>query len=290
MSTMRLEVVPEERSGEGKRSSIVRLKRYYDEPEDMEVYAPVPEVACAWLSGALTLEDANDVAICESVVCQLKCHFCYWRGRSPQSEDWTPKDVAAEFREVAADRPVWRVSGGEPTLEPLLPGLIGELLAAAQGQHVIWVTTNGYDVGRIPSSWGRVFVEISVKGLTDELYRWNSPGVEPVDWKAAIRAALALKHQVFPNVCSLVPPTWGYQQQSAAMASFCDALREIHRGLPLALTIIKPKHYEWIEGWQDGTDARDYFELWLSQQDYTPAELLTPKWMWAWKVAKEVQG
>jgi pyruvate-formate lyase-activating enzyme len=285
---MILEVVPEQRSGNGKRSDIVRVKTYYKEPEDVEAFAPWPEVACAWLPRAYTIAEANDVAMIDTATCQMRCHGCYWRGRSTETVLRTPREIVDDFVQTAGDCPVWRVSGGEPTLEPELPELITALQHAAGDNHIVVVNTNGAHPERIPVYPRRVFPELSIKGLTPELRRWNSGVEEQPDPLDTLRALLTAGHQTLVNCWTVVPGAWTSPQARAAMHDFCDTLKQLHRGLPLIVTWVHPAPYEWATDIPPHWDAQWMFDYWLTEQDYSVGELLTPVWVWARRVATDV--
>jgi uncharacterized Fe-S cluster-containing radical SAM superfamily protein len=255
---MRLECVPDDRSGAGKLNPIIRIKDYLASPEDLPRFTPVYDVASRLLG--CTWADANRVAMCDTVGCNLNCWYCYQKGRSPKEVACSVDEVVDAFVSHAADFPIWRISGGEPLLQPAGARLVNKLTKkAARSQHLVLLTTNGLIHGHLTPS-PNLLIEISLKGLSDDFAAY-------VTGRRNLLAAQLPQvaryvdegFLVMLNLVCLAPPDTAPADARAAASRLCKRLRNIDATLPLQTTPVVAKQYPWCPRWPD---AIDFAEEW----------------------------
>lgn len=97
--------------------------------------------------------------------CNEKCPYC----DEPEHKQkklcniLTPEEVVEECIKFSDDTDMFVITGGEPTIQQLLPRFIKEL-KRARPKHTIAVETNGYNLGLAKNA---DFITLSPKNLTD---------------------------------------------------------------------------------------------------------------------------
>lgn len=250
---MRLECVPTERAGAGKLDGLIRLKDYIGKPEVLGHFTPVYDVASRCLG--CTWGEANKVAMVDTVGCNLDCFYCYQKGRSTDSAELAVPDLVNLFVEDGIDSPVWRVSGGEPLLQEDTPRLLAELTETAESTgHLVMLNTNGTRHFDLPIS-SHLLVEVSVKGLCPE---W-------ADWVASHGGLLQRQldtvcdyvedgHMVMLNLVCLAPAGTDADDALRVARRLRDDLADIDETLPLRVTPVVAKRYDWCPEWPGYVD------------------------------------
>lgn len=271
---MRLECVPTERAGAGKLDGVIRVKDYLSDAARIGQYTPVYDVASRLLG--CTWAEANRVAVCDTVGCSLNCWYCYQRGRSTQEISLAVPDIVNLFIEDAIDSPVWRVSGGEPLLQPDCVDLLAQLVEQAEATgHLVLLNTNGM-VYREIEPRPNLLIEVSLKGLCAEWADWvtGHSGV----WERQLGTACGYaqdEHMVMLNLVCLAPEGSEFEEGLRAAIRLRDELADIDRTLPLRVTPVLAKHYEWCPEWPKHIDLSNAWREAVAQT-YGWLDCITP--------------
>jgi uncharacterized Fe-S cluster-containing radical SAM superfamily protein len=117
------------------------------------------------------------IATADCVGCCLECVFCWsWEATRRPAETgqfYTPKDVATKLLAIARKKKYrrLRISGGEPTLDPIHLETVLELIPEA---YEFILETNGILIGHDPayaemlSRFKNLYVRVSLKGACEE--------------------------------------------------------------------------------------------------------------------------
>jgi len=288
---MLCEVISGERSGAGKLVGVIRAKEYLKPGYPLDAYTPIPDVASRCLG--CTWDQANKVAMVDTVGCNMDCVGCYQSGRSKESVEVSAGDIAALFSEDAADFPVWRISGGEPTMQDDFPQVVWEVSEAAGREHIVWVNTNALrgfawlaDVAVLPN----VFIEVSLKGFTDDMARANTRIPED----RILGRQLDTVHQLVTeganlllNVYTAAPEGWATTFEPQDIASdameLMEKLGDIDPTLPFRVTPVHVMGYNWwpepdvewvtlVDTWNEAKAA--LYEEWFVDLNTPPSAFL----------------
>lgn len=269
---MRLECVPTERAGAGKKAQFIRVKDYIAKPEVVDHFTPVYDVAsritgCTWAQ-------ANKVALCDTVGCNLDCFYCYQQGRSTESEEVSVDDIENAFRETAMDSPVWRVSGGEPLLQRDCEELLYNL--TSDTNHLVMLNTNGVEAVEFAAD-PRLLVEVSIKGLCDEWASWVTKHGGLLEKQFdTIEQYEDDGHMLMFNVVCLAPEGTHYEEALLAARDLRDRLASIDETFPLRATPVVAKRYDWCPEWPAFTDHKAAWEEAIVER-YGWLNALSPK-------------
>ena len=274
---MRLEVVRSDRAGADKRGSVVRVKDYLNTIGDLDAYTPVYDVANCMFGWSY--KQASRVAMIDTVGCNVECWFCYQSGRSVDSVDMSPEEIAREFQHHGDNNPVWRVSGGEPTRQHDLPELLQELHRVGGARRLLHLNTNGYDVYSVPQL-PNLLVELSIKGVTEDAVAYNAGLPLSLDAQLdAVERLCADGHNVMLNLVTAIPLTVPYESAVAGIEAIGIRLRRIEWSLPLRVTPVVLKHYGWCQDWPVTDDLSDEWFAWV-RREYDWIDVVQPKGTW----------